>query len=1177
MKKRAQTIQRWSDFIRIKGRYQRSVNLERDFEQDDWLGGYVLTGLGRSLVGRIAAGLGPERGQRAWSITGPYGSGKSAFVLFLSHLLGLQAHRPGRLARKLLADTDGDLDTRISGPHGCLQNSGLCPVLAIGERGPLELVLLNALADAVTNYWNVRGTKPEIVANVLAARERLAAGYSVTTKEVVKLFEGVAKKIAASNLPGRGLLVVLDEAGKCLEHAAHFGGNGDISLLQELAEAANRSGEAPLVFVVVLHQAFEHYASKLGAARWNEWVKVQGRFEDLPFQEELDQLLKLIGQAFERQPFLKAVTERTIALVTDVTARLKHRDPDQRWRLGGLLTLTTPLHPVTSLVLGPLFRSRLAQNERSLFAFLASSEPGGFQEFLHRDRDNSAPLFYGIDDLYDYVVRSLGARLFGHQCRHWAMVESALRRLPADSDHLHARLIKAIGMLGMLGEPVGLGANDETLALALSYAGPRGLATVRKALEALKTSSLIVFRKYKGAFQLWEGSDIDVEALSKKAMAQLDRRGSVVSSLERLAPPRPHIARRHFLETGTLRYFEVHYVEGTELGETPPPTFSQADGFIYLAMPDDTQEAQQALEERIRIFQLPDKRPVVVAVPKDLAAIREAAAELASLEWVRAHTPQLQEDQVARRDLSGRIHETEQLLRVEIFSLLNGSRGCTWYHNGKVIAIGSPRDLTRRLSEICDEVYAQSPHIQNELVNRRNLSSSAAAACRNLLQAMVEHPHEDKLGIEGFPPELSMYLSVLRGLGLHRNAGTRWAFVAPETGDDAHKIWDVLKCGLAKSDGGRIGLRQLYSTLQAPPFGMKEGVLPILLVAFVLSLQDELAVYEDGTFLPSLTAAILERSLRAPDRFELQHYQIAGERAPLLSRILQSLVGGKGDYRFSVIPLIRHLVRFMRDLPDYSRNTRQVSERTQAVREAVLRAQEPAPLLFRALPMALGMEPFVVDRPADEEKADAFIASLKASLRELQVAYPNLLNTIERLLTLTFGLSNEEFHPELVARSKRLLPAAVDTQLKGFLVRSADKSLDREGYLVSLATMLVGRPPQGWHDRDLDQLRVASAMVARKFHGLESLTVSGLPADSPEGMQLLRLSITLSGAAEKEGVVALRDADQATLVDLSTRMREALSSACETSPDLVLAALALLVGDLLKTREDTTQPLQASK
>jgi hypothetical protein len=63
------------------------------------------------------------------------------------------------------------------------------------------------------------------------------------------------------------------------------------------------------------------------------------------------------------------------------------------------LTACYPLHPLTALVLGPLFR-RLAQNERSLFAFLASSEPFGFQEFLRENTLKGGP--YRLDRLYDF-------------------------------------------------------------------------------------------------------------------------------------------------------------------------------------------------------------------------------------------------------------------------------------------------------------------------------------------------------------------------------------------------------------------------------------------------------------------------------------------------------------------------------------------------------------------------------------------------------------------------------------------------------------------------------------------------------------------------------------------------------------------------------------------------------
>ena len=78
---------------------------------------------------------------------------------------------------------------------------------------------------------------------------------------------------------------------------------------------------------------------------------------------------------------------------------------DARRRVAAMLAKCYPLHPLTAMMLGPLFR-QLAQNERSLFAFLASSEPFGFQEFLREQHGESGP--YRLDHLYDYVMTSLG-------------------------------------------------------------------------------------------------------------------------------------------------------------------------------------------------------------------------------------------------------------------------------------------------------------------------------------------------------------------------------------------------------------------------------------------------------------------------------------------------------------------------------------------------------------------------------------------------------------------------------------------------------------------------------------------------------------------------------------------------------------------------------------------------
>src|SRR5262249_34482519 len=123
-----------------------------------------------------------------------------------------------------------------------------------------------------------------------------------------------------------------------------------------------------------------------------------------------------------------------------------------------------PLHPLTAFILGSLFR-QLAQNERSLFAFLASSEPFGFQEFMREGTLKGGP--YRPDPLYDYVMPSLGPTLFAQaKGKLWAEVQSALDRLHDASD-LEIRLAKTIGLLQALGTAAGIPASSSGLQVAL--------------------------------------------------------------------------------------------------------------------------------------------------------------------------------------------------------------------------------------------------------------------------------------------------------------------------------------------------------------------------------------------------------------------------------------------------------------------------------------------------------------------------------------------------------------------------------------------------------------------------------------------------------------------------------------------------------------------------------------
>ena len=149
------------------------------------------------------------------------------------------------------------------------------------------------------------------------------------------------------------------------------------------------------------------------------------------------------------------------------------------------------------------------------------------------------------------------------------------------------------------------------------------------------------------------------------------------------------------------------------------------------------------------------------------------------------HTPELESDRTARRELNARLAVAEQNLRTHlewVFSPANDD--CVWFSQGKKVNLATVRQLNDLLSKACDVVYSFTPHWRNELINRRSLSSSAAAARRNLIEAMFDHPGKDSLGFEGNPPERSMYETLLKGARLHRKHGGEFGFHPPDAKAD---------------------------------------------------------------------------------------------------------------------------------------------------------------------------------------------------------------------------------------------------------------------------------------------------------------------------------------------------------------------------------------------------------
>src|SRR5262249_51202076 len=144
---------------------------------------------------------------RAWSLTGPYGSGKSAFALLVSQLLAGQSWvRPK--AKDFLVNSDAELASRLFSPGGLLSKnaSRLCPLLVAASRQPLEKALAASLASSLRSVAS-RGRRPQIVEQL----EQLATQDSPPGGVIVRLFEEANDYLSRFDEGAAGILLVIDE------------------------------------------------------------------------------------------------------------------------------------------------------------------------------------------------------------------------------------------------------------------------------------------------------------------------------------------------------------------------------------------------------------------------------------------------------------------------------------------------------------------------------------------------------------------------------------------------------------------------------------------------------------------------------------------------------------------------------------------------------------------------------------------------------------------------------------------------------------------------------------------------------------------------------------------------------------------------------------------------------
>lgn len=1057
--------------------FLRSINLVYDAGEAERIGHFRPTA---KTVPLLKALFG-EEDDHAFFVVAPYGSGKSLTATYALQVIENRADAAdcvkriaGRLdsvspelARSVLRRSGDEKKRGIA-----IALHGYCPNVAEALRdAAVQSMKRLRLGRQARPIESLPTDGPEALANVLAALHGKAADSGCD--QVVLLW---------------------DEFGRHLESLLREGRASALADIQVLAEFVSRTRKVKATMGLFLHQSLLQYAGGLTQSVRSEWTKVEGRFRTLQYVDDSKEIYRLIAEVVASQR-----GEATLALADARKAARESRDHG----LFGDATLTEiqrllrgayPLEPST-LYLLPRLAARVAQNERTLFSFLYSVDMAG-------------PVRPA--ELYDYFSPVMRADTsVGGTYRQWLETESALTKVSSEAEiaTLKAACLLSLGTSGQRSR-----ARHGVLRFALK--GYNGGKEEAAAVRHLVDRKLLLHRRHSDEVAVWHGTDVDLRGRLEEEKRRQEEHFDELEFLGREAAPPAWRPVEYNDKYCVRRFLAGRY----EYVETLPELLRQdqyltrldpgTDGEVLYLLADSHEGIAQA-EQDIRSDLNADR--LVVALPKEPLPIRTAALEVWCLLRMQTDSDLVGADPLVGPELQQMTDDARGHLQQLLDRLVwPGADGPRWFHKGEPLArADSPRGLRTALSNIMEEVFEHCPRINNEMIVRHRPSAIVVNARKKLVLGILDRSGMEGLGIEGNFPDSSMFRCALLHTGLYRRDNDRWRYADPEEleGDAGlQRVWEEIRAFLTEPSKTPKNPRVLLHKLMEPPYGVRRGLLPILLASGFKAFPSALSLMKEGAYVSDILPSVIESLCREPDRFRVSVLELGEEREKYLRELHHIFTTGP-QHEVAEADLVRlchdTLEAWKAQLPAAALTTRQLTPAGQKLQELIRKGGDPVRLILNDLPNLAGEGPGTIE-------ALKAIESAKQELMDVTRTYARQAgDVVVRVIRL--GDRDDRKSLRQVAKEwagcfsqsfvERMGAASTTTSLLKIMemeYRSDEKLVD------SVATLLVGQPLARWNDSTIAQFeRELQATVQQVEEA--ALDRSGLREDSSAAQGLTKL------------------------------------------------------------------------
>ena len=1125
------------DMISVASGFQYSVNIGYDLGSDNKLKSFIPTKSALSLLEDILLSVNPTSSDRARVLIGAYGKGKSHIVLTI---LSILMKRDLTLFEKLMPKIEENprlyqliqnyyesenkiLPVVISGSNTSLTQAFLLSL----QRTLSEHDLLSAMPE--TNYkaaisvikrWqkdfpetfekflNGIDDPVEVFIDRLGNYDVAAYGafeqvYPSLTAgsafnpflgfDVVELYESVAKSLKSKGYTG--LYVVYDEFSKFLEANIVDASVSDTKMLQDFAEKCCRSGSLQLHLMLISHKEISNYIDKLPKEKTDGWRGVSERFKHIHMNNNFSQTYEIISSVIQhKEPIWGTFCDEHARDFEALFSRYQKHQMfmDAQGEIETAIRGCFPLHPVSTFIL-PRLSERVAQNERTLFTFLSAEGTASLAVFLDEYEDNFT--LVTPDLIYDYFEPLLKKEVYAGDIHDtFVLTSTILNQIPEDT--LGSKIIKTISLIYILGQFERLNPTKEQI-IGI-YSGTYELSEIEQAISDLIEKEFVIYIKRSNDYlRLKQTSGVDIQ---QKIHDQIESQSGKITTKDVLNGSNFDnymYPTRYNDDHEMTRFFAFQFISSAEVTVDVDWNLKSesidADGIIYGIIPENETQLKK-ITKIIKDTSLGYERYIFV-LPKHYKDVEAVAQEYAAIAKLRDHAV---DDPVLFDEYEVVFEDLQEIIKgfIGMYTHPENYRS-VYIHNGNELPVYRKSGLTEVMSQICDAVYNMTPVINNESVNKNDITSVAQNSRNKIVSALLRSELEPNLGLSGTGQEVSIMRSTLLRTGIwSEDGGVPQINLHPENVNMRHMLETIEDFILETRQNGKTSFAELYERLTSPEYhiGLRYGLIPIYVAAVMHNYHQQIVI--NDRFGPIQTSADALIQINSdPSSFTLEYLDWNPEKENYIARLSDAFrdyvvdaerSGNSYDY------VANAMRRWYMALPKYSKEStkrptgEKLVRRQLEIMKLLRQNTSSSDLLFKKLPEAVDYHGDYADAATDIIDAKGFFDGLLTELKQeliskTKVAFlPENDKKASKKTTLTDAA--KDWCNRLDPKSfEQLFSDGTDR----FLQHLRSMTNDEDLFITRLAKLATGLRLEDWDNKTVKQYIDALARfmkTAKDFH-----------------------------------------------------------------------------------------------